>query len=157
MKLLECRQCRDAPNHEEVALGKELSPLQLREIADILYCESCGTYYDQWTEEGRDGVMLYRNRLSYVEAIYSLESSKISIANQRAKNLRLSLSTRIVAMQTAMSRVPPNLTHYFMINFMHYHHARGDTKAMNVLATRAEGPLKRMIEWHRQDAPIIQL
>lgn len=160
MKIIDCPQCSIAPNQEEVEKEKDLTKLNLLSIAGIFCCEYCGTYYDQWKEEGYkgdDGTRLYRNRLSYVETIFSLEEKGSPKALSMAKRLRLSLSTRMVSIKTNMQLVSPTLQHYFQLNLLHYYHARNDDKALDELAKYANAELQRMMEWHRQDRPIIEL
>ena len=154
-----CEQCAALSNREAADLLKDekLSNARFIHIGELLMCENCGTHYEEIREKDTSSDELYRNRLSMVEAIYSLEADRTLTSEQEAQKLRKTLKKEMARMEKALDAVSETLQHHFLCNLAHFHHACANKDALDRLENMGTGAFQMMLQFHRMDSPMISI
>ncbi len=155
----DCEKCSRLENEERADLLKNetLADSHLMKIGTILRCEICGTFYEEIREKDTNSDDLYRNRLSLVEAIYSLEADKSHSSKMTAQKLRDRLFSEMERLEKRIDAVNPSIRHHFLCNLAHFHHARGNTAELDRLKEMGDFQFQMILEFHRQDSPMITI
>ena len=159
MNLDWCQLCLGRGNFEEADLsnGKTLSVINLMAIGDIFQCPDCGLCYEQWQEDGIDGLRAYRNRLTWLETLYSLQGSSDSKCNSLRGFLSKHLDSAMGELQEQEMPVSQVRLEWIQLNLIHYFHAKGDKAAIEKVRPLLSPGILMAVECHLLDPPLLPL
>ena len=154
-----CNSCYARDNTEEANLekGEELSFFKSMPLGGLNQCTSCGVCFEQWKEEGIDGLREYRNRLTLIETLYALQESNKPKALQFYKRLSEELDTLMLDLHSQTVDSGQSHLEWIQLNLIQYYHAKGDKEAIANLRPFISSGISMAVQCHLLDPPLLAL
>ena len=154
-----CAACRSRVNFEEADLSKEekLSLFDSKQIGRIHQCRKCGLCYEEWEEDGVDGVFSYRHRLTWVETVYALQDHNDADASALKQKLMEELDETLLTMAGVEYTDDQNRLEWQQLNLIHYYHAKHDVEAIAKLRQTLSSGIAMAVQCHLMDPPLLTL